>query len=56
LDALDRERNPDSKGWFEIGGDVDLSGLDPGVYELRVNAKDEKPNRAAHRTAIFAIE
>jgi VWFA-related protein len=50
------DRILDGKGWFDVDGEVDLSGLDPGVYELRVRTKEDQSDRTIQRTAIFAVE
>lgn len=50
------ERELDSKGWFDVDGEVDLSGLDPGVYELRVSVKETQSSKRAQRTAVFSVE
>jgi VWFA-related protein len=50
------ERNADSKGWFDLDGEVDFSGLDAGVYELRVSVKDAKSNKTIQRSAVFSLE
>jgi hypothetical protein len=46
----------DSKGWFDLDGEVDLSGLAPSVYELRVSVKDTRSNKTSQRTAVFGVE
>ncbi len=46
----------DNKGWFDLDGDVELSGLKPGVYELRVSVKNAAANNVVRRSAIFGIE
>jgi len=51
-----QEENTDSKGWFDFDGDVDLRGLDPGVYELRIMVKDAQSNKAVQRATVFGIE
>jgi hypothetical protein len=50
------ERILDSKGWFDVDGEVDLSGFDPGVYELRVSVKEARSSQTAQRTAVFSVE
>jgi VWFA-related protein len=50
------EGEADSKGWFDLDGEVDLSGFDPGIYELRVSVKDAGVNKTIQRTAVFGIE
>jgi hypothetical protein len=46
----------DGKGWFNVDGEVDLSGFAPGLYELRVSVKNARSNQTAQRTAVFSIE
>jgi VWFA-related protein len=50
------DRNVDNKGWFDLDGEVDLSGFTPGIYELRVSVKDAKSNKTVQRTAVFDVE
>jgi hypothetical protein len=50
------ERNRDSKGWFDVDGEVDLGGFDPGVYELRVSVKDVQSNKTTQRTTVFSVQ
>jgi hypothetical protein len=50
------EKILDGKGWFDVDGEVDLSGFSPGVYELRVSVKDARSNQTAQRTAVFSVE
>lgn len=50
------DMNADGKEWFDIDGDVELSGLDPGVYELRVSVKNPKSGKTVQRTAVFSVE
>jgi VWFA-related protein len=47
--------NEDSKGWFNLDGEVDIGRFDPGVYELRVRVKNMRSNKTAERTAAFGI-
>jgi hypothetical protein len=49
-------RKLDSKGWFDVEGEVDLAGFAPGVYELRVTVKDSASNKTAQRAAVFSVE
>lgn len=56
LPIFDEERNLDRKGWFEVHDDMDLSGLEPGIYELRVSVKDPRLNKTIQRTAVFRVE
>jgi VWFA-related protein len=49
-------KNLDSKGWFDVDGEVDLGGFNPGVYELRISVKEARSNKTAQRTAVFSVE
>jgi len=44
----------DAKG-IEVGGQLNL-GLEPGVYTLRISAKDSKSKKPAQQTVDFEIE
>ena len=46
----------DSKGWFDVGGEVDLKGLNPGIYELRVRVKNAQSEKMTHRSTVFSID
>ncbi len=46
----------DAKGWFPISGGIDLAGLEPGLYELRVTVKDPVSKKSAERTVVFGVE
>lgn len=50
------DKNKDSKGWFDLDGDVELSGFDPGVYELRISVKNAAANNVVQRSAVFGVE
>lgn len=50
------DKNKDSKGWFDLEGDVELSGFDPGVYELRISVKNTAANNVVQRSAVFGVE
>ena len=56
LPIFEEEMAVDGKGWLEIHDDMDLSKLDPGIYELRVSAKDAQSNKVVQRTAVFGVE
>jgi len=56
LPIFKEERMVDSKGWFDVHDDMDLSGFDPGIYELRVSVKDVRSNKTIQRTAVFSVE
>jgi hypothetical protein len=44
----------DNKG-IEIGGRMSLE-LPPGIYELKVSARDSKSKKQTERTVIFEME
>ena len=46
----------DSKGWFDIYGEVDIGKFDSGVYELRVSVKDSRSDKTVQRTTVFSVE
>ena len=46
----------DSKGWFDVYGEVDVGEVDSGVYELRVSVKDSRSNKTVQRTVVFSVE
>ena len=50
------ERNIDGKGWFDLNGEIDIGGFDPGVYELQVRIKDARSNKSVQRTIAFGIQ
>jgi VWFA-related protein len=54
--STEEENKKDGKGWFDIDGELDLKGLDPGLYELRVSLKDSGLNKTIQRTAVFGVE
>jgi VWFA-related protein len=56
LPIFEDEKQAANNGWFEIHDDMDLSSLDPGIYELRVTVKDTKSNQTVQRTAVFGVE
>ena len=39
-----------------VGGEIELSGTQPGIYELLVSVKDPKAGRTVQRSAIFGID
>ena len=39
-----------------VGGQIELSGTQPGVYELLVSVKDPDADRTVQRSAIFGID
>ena len=50
------EKKKDNKGWFDLEGEVDLSGINPDIYELRVIIKDPQANKSVQRTVVFDVE
>ena len=50
------DKEKDAKGWFDLDGDVELSGFTPGVYELRISLKNSVSNNLVQRSAVFGIE
>ncbi len=56
LAIFEDETKVDSKGWFEVHDDMDLSSLDPGIYELRVTVKESRSNQIVQRNAVFGVE
>ena len=54
--AIPEEKmNVDLEGWLDLDGEVDISGFDPGVYELRVGAKTAGSDKTVQRTVSFGI-
>ena len=49
------QENTDSKGWFNLDGEYDISRLDPGVYEMRVTVKNAPSEERVQRTVAFGI-
>ena len=39
-----------------VGGQIELSGTQPGIYELLVSVKDPDADRTVQRSAIFGID
>ncbi len=46
----------DSKGWFDVHGEVDIGEVGSGIYELRVSVKDARANKTVQRTTVFSVE
>jgi len=46
----------DSKGWFDVYGEVELGKLGSGVYELRISVKDSRSDKTLQRTTVFSVE
>jgi len=46
----------DSKGWFDVYGEVDISEFDSGVYELRVSVRDSRSDKTVQRATVFSVE
>jgi VWFA-related protein len=49
------QRDADGKGWLDLDGELDLSALDSGVYELRISVKEDPADNAVQRTITFGI-
>jgi hypothetical protein len=45
----------DAKGWIDCDGELDISGMEPGVYELRVSLKDGASKEAISRSVAFGV-
>ena len=45
----------DAKGWIDCDGELDISSLEPGVYELRVSLKDDASKEPISRSVAFGI-
>ena len=54
--TAEEKKNTDKKGWFDVEDEMDFSGFDPGIYELRVSVKDERSSKTLQRTAVFGVE
>jgi hypothetical protein len=52
---FDREASSRSKR-VEVEEHLDLSGFDPGVYDLRVSVRDRKLKSTVHRTTTLGLE
>jgi VWFA-related protein len=52
----DEEKIADKKGWVDLDGEVNLGGLDSGIYELRVSVKEAPSNKTVQRTIVFGLE
>ncbi len=50
-----RQIGEDRKG-IMIGGQIQLEGLKPGIYEIRMTVKDPQSKRTVQRTAPFGVE
>ncbi|MBN2241455.1 MAG: VWA domain-containing protein [Acidobacteria bacterium] len=46
----------DSKGWFDLDGELDISGFDSGVYELQVGVRQSGSDEIVQRSVTFGIE
>ncbi len=51
----ERQIGKDKKG-LGVGGQIQLTGLKSGIYEMRVTVKDPGSKRTAQRTVAFGIE
>lgn len=49
------QENTDSKGWFNLDGEYDISRLDPGVYEMRISVRNGPSRETVRRTVAFGI-
>ena len=45
----------DAKGWIDCDGELDISSLEPGVYELRISIKDSASKDPVSRSVAFGI-
>jgi len=45
----------DSKGWVDCDGELDISQLEPGVYEIRISLKEDPSGKAISRSVAFGI-
>jgi hypothetical protein len=54
--TVEEKNSTDKKGWFDVEGEMDFSGFDPGIYELRVSVKDTRSSKTLQRTAVFGVE
>jgi hypothetical protein len=54
--SIGADTEKDSKGWFDLDGELDLKGFDPGVYELRVSVKEGNSKKLVQRDVVFGIE
>jgi hypothetical protein len=50
-----RQVGKDSKG-IEVGGQLQLTDLKPGIYDLRVRITNPRTERTVERTAPFGVE
>lgn len=50
-----KQEDTDSKGWFDLDGELDIAELDYGVYELRISVKKDGSDHAVQRTVAFGI-
>jgi VWFA-related protein len=53
--AFARKIGEDNKGAL-IAGQLQLEGLKPGIYELRITVKDPQSKRSVQRAAPFGVE
>ena len=49
------DMNADGKGWIDFDGELDISGFNSGVYELRVIARTAGSDKPVQRTVSFGI-
>ncbi|MEJ2110006.1 MAG: hypothetical protein P8Z37_08845, partial [Acidobacteriota bacterium] len=48
-------KEADSKGWLDFDGELDISDLAPGVYELKISIREEAPGTVVRRSVVFGI-
>jgi len=53
---LSADETDAGKGWLDVEGELDLSGFNPGIYEMRVSVKDARSNKIVQRAAVFGVE
>jgi VWFA-related protein len=45
----------DSKGWFDLDGELDVHKLQSGLYEYRISVKEDGSKKSVQRTVFFGI-
>jgi VWFA-related protein len=53
---VEEKKDSDNKGNIYVGGKVNFSGLEPGVYELNISVNDARTKKTAQRSTVFGIE
>ena len=51
----ERQVGKDDRG-IDVGGEIKLGNLPPGIYDLRLTIKDSKSKRTVQRTTAFGVE